>query len=192
VLGDVAAGSVSFVLNPTEQLRGDVDFTLVSIEGQSRADAPVVAAVTGRFADSVLRAQAGFNQATGDVVVSARFGMGHMAVAATSATTMAQNWWLQSVESFDKRNMHRLSGATDTGFAVWSSAFHEEGTLEPDNSLQDTSFDQTVSALQAGVQWTAEVGAGSLSVSPVFSYGDASATRTPTSAARRAASRPTA
>ncbi len=176
VLGDVAAGSeMSFVLNPTEQLRGDVDFTLVSIEGQSGADAPVVAAVTGRFADSVLRAQAGFNQATGDVVVSARFGMGHMAIAATSATTMAQNWWLQSVESFDKRNMHKLAGAEDSGFAVWSTAFHEEGTIEPDNQLQDTSFDQKVSGLQAGIQWTRELGGGSFSVSPVFSYGDASA-----------------
>jgi outer membrane autotransporter protein len=88
---------------------------------------------------------------------------------------MAQNWWLQSVESFDKRNMHKLSGATDTGFAVWSSAFHEEGTLDPDNPLQDASFDQKVSALQAGVQWTGEVGGGSFSVSPVFSYGDAQA-----------------
>ena len=48
-----------------------------------------------------------------------------------AATTMAQNWWLQSVESFDKRNMHKLSGATDSGFAVWSTAFHEEGTIEP-------------------------------------------------------------
>lgn len=176
VLGDVAEGTaMSFVLNPTEQLRGDVDFTLVSIEGQSEADAPVVAGVTGQFADSVLSAQASFNEATGAVVVSTRFGMGHMAVAAASATTMAQNWWLQSVESFGKRNMHKLSGATDTGLAVWSSAFHEEGTIEPDNDLQDASFDQTVSGLQAGIQWTRELGDGRFSVSPVFSYGDARA-----------------
>ncbi len=107
--------------------------------------------------------------------MSARFGMGHMAVAASAATTMAQNWWLQSVESFDKRNMHKLSGATDSGLAVWSTAFHEEGTIEPDNTLQDASFDQKVSGLQAGIQWTHELGDGSVSVSPVFSYGDASA-----------------
>ncbi len=176
VLGDVAAGTdMSFVLNPTEQLRGDVDFTLVSIDGQSDADAPVVAGVTGQFADSLLQAQARLDQATGDIVVSARFGMGHMAVAAASATTMAQDWWLQSVESFDKRNMHRLSGAEDSGFAVWSTAFHEEGTIEPDNQLQDASFDQKVSGLQAGIQWIRELGDGSFSVSPVFSYGDASA-----------------
>jgi outer membrane autotransporter protein len=176
VLGDVAEGTaMSFVLNPTEQLRGDVDFTLVSIEGQSEADAPVVAGVSGQYADSVLRAQASFNQATGDVVVSARFGMGHMAIAAASATTMAQNWWLQSVESFDKRNMHTLSGAEDSGFAAWSTAFHDEGTIEPDNDLQDASFDQKVSAIQAGIQWTRQLGDGRFSVSPVFSYGDASA-----------------
>jgi outer membrane autotransporter protein len=71
--------------------------------------------------------------------------------------------------------MHRLSGANDSGFAVWSTAFHEEGTIEPDNGLQDTSFDQKVSGLQAGIQWTREIGDGSFSVSPVFSYGDASA-----------------
>ena len=176
VLGDVAAGSeMSFVLNPTEQLSGEVGFALVSIEGQNLAAAPVVAGVSGQFADSVLGAQASFDKASGDVVVSARFGMGHMAVAASAATTMAQNWWLQSVESFDKRNMHKLSGATDSGFAVWSTAFHEEGTIEPDNMLQDSSFDQKVSGLQAGIQWTRELGDGSVSVSPVFSYGDASA-----------------
>ena len=42
-----------------------VDFTVVSIEGQGEADAPAVAGVTGQFADSVLGAQASFNQATG-------------------------------------------------------------------------------------------------------------------------------
>ncbi len=166
---------MSFVLNPTEQLSGEVDFTVMSIEGENEADAPAVAGVSGQFADSVLGAQASFDAASGDVVVSARFGMGHMAVAASAATTMAQNWWLQSVESFDKRNMHKLSGATDSGFAVWSTAFHEEGTIEPDNTLQDASFDQKVSGLQAGIQWTRELGDGSVSVSPVFSYGDASA-----------------
>jgi outer membrane autotransporter protein len=176
VQGDVAASSaMSFLLNPTEQMRGDIDFTLVSIDGQSEASAPVVAGVSGRFADSVLRAQASYNEATGKVVVSARFGMGHMAVAAASATTMAQNWWLQAVESFDKRNMHTLSGAEDSGFAVWTSAFHEEGTIDPDNQLQDASFDQKVSGLQAGVQWSRELGDGRFSVSPMFSYGDASA-----------------
>ena len=176
VLGDIAAGSeMGFVLNPTEQLSGEVDITVLSVEGENAAAAPTVAGVSGQFADSVLGAQASFDAASGDVVVSALFGMGHMAVAASAATTMAQSWWLQSVESFDKRNMHRLSGANDSGFAVWSTAFHEEGTIEPDNGLQDTSFDQKVSGLQAGIQWTRELGDGSVAVSPVFSYGDASA-----------------
>lgn len=176
VLGDVADGSeMSFVLNPAEQLGGDVDFTVASIAGDNGAGQPTIAGVSGRFADTLLSAEARYDAATGDVIVSARLGMGHMAVATAAATTMAQNWWLQSVETFDKRNMHKLSGAADTGFAVWSSAFHEEGTLDPDNRLQDTSFDQTVSAIQAGVQWTGEMGGGSLSVAPVFSYGDAEA-----------------
>ena len=176
VLGDVADGSeVSLVLNPTEQLSGDVDFTVASIAGGNGADQPTIAGVSGRFADTLLGAQARYDEATGDVVVSARLGMGHMAVAAASATVMAQNWWMQSVETFDKRNMHKLSGASDTGFAVWSSAFHEEGTVDPDNPFQDMSFDQKVSAIQAGVQWTGEVGGGSLSVAPLFGYGDAQA-----------------
>jgi outer membrane autotransporter protein len=176
ITGNLADGSaVSVVLNPTEQLKGDLDFAVVSVAGANDAAAPVVAGVSGRFADSVVSATANIDAATGDVVVSARFGMGHMAVAAASATTMAQNWWLQSVESFDKRNMHKLSGANDTGLAVWSSAFHEEGTIEPDNGLQDAGFDQKVSGLQAGIQWTRALGDGSLSLSPVFSYGDARA-----------------
>ena len=176
VLGDVAAGSdMSLLLNPAEQMSGNVDFTVASIAGSNGADQPIIAGVSGRYADTLLSAEARYDEATGDVVVSAVLGMGHLAVAASSATVMAQNWWMQSVETFDKRNMHRLSGATDTGFSAWSTAFHEEGTIVPDNALQDMGFDQKVSAIQAGVQWTGEVGGGSLSVSPVFGYGDAEA-----------------
>jgi outer membrane autotransporter protein len=131
--------------------------------------------VSGQFADSLLSAEVRTDAATGDVLVSATFGMGHMAIAAASATTMAQNWWLQSVETYDKRNMHRLSGADETGWSAWSSVFHEEGTLEPDNSLQDVGFDQKVSALQAGIQWTGEIGGGRLSAGPILGYGDARA-----------------
>ena len=174
--GDIADGSsLGFVLNPLEQLKGDIDFTLVSVGGDNNADLPTIAGVTGRFADSLLSAEARIDEATGDVLVGARFGMGHMAIAATAATTMAQNWWMQSVETFDKRNMHLLSGARDAGVAAWVSVFHEEGTIDPDNALQDVSFDQKVSGLQAGIQWTGEVGGGRLVAGPVFGYGDARA-----------------
>jgi outer membrane autotransporter protein len=174
--GNLAAGSsVGLVLNPVEQLKGDVDFTIVSVGGDNDASAPTIAGVTGQFADSLLSAQARTDAATGDLLVSARFGMGHMAIAAASATTMAQSWWLQSVESYDKRNMHRLSGAGEAGWSAWGSVFHDEGTLSPENALQDVSFDQKVSALQAGIQWTGEIGGGRLSAGPVFGYGDARA-----------------
>jgi len=174
--GDMTSGStLGVVLNPVEQLKGDIDFTIVSVGGDNDANAPTIAGVSGQFADSLLSAEVRTDSATGDVLVSATFGMGHMAIAAGSATTMAQNWWLQSVETYDKRNMHRLSGASETGWSAWGSVFHEEGTIDPDNSLQDVSFDQKVSALQAGVQWTGEVGGGRLSAGPIFGYGDARA-----------------
>jgi outer membrane autotransporter protein len=174
--GDVTSGSaIGVVLNPAEQLKGDIDFTIVSVGGDNDANAPTISGVSGQFADSLLNAEVRTDAATGDVLVSATFGMGHMAIAAASATTMAQNWWLQSVETYDKRNMHRLSGADETGWSAWGSVFHEEGTIDPDNSLQDVSFDQKVSALQAGVQWTGEVGGGRLSAGPIFGYGDARA-----------------
>jgi outer membrane autotransporter protein len=173
--GDVTDGSsLSFVLNPLEQLKGDVDFTVLTVDGDN-AGALSIAGVTGQFADSLLSAEVRTDEATGEVQIGARFGMGHMAIAAASATTMAQSWWLQSVESFDKRNMHLLSAAKDAGWAAWASVFHEEGTLSPDNALQDVSFDQKVSALQAGIQWTGEVGGGRLVAGPVFGYGDARA-----------------
>jgi outer membrane autotransporter protein len=174
--GDITDGSrLGVLLNPVEQLKGDIDFTVISVGGDNDGDTPTIAGVTGQFADSLLSAELRTDAATGDVLVSARFGMGHMAIAAASATTMAQSWWLQSVESFDKRNMHLLSGAKDAGWATWVSVFHEEGTLDPDNALQDVSFDQKVSALQAGIQWTGEVGGGRLVAGPVFGYGDARA-----------------
>jgi len=136
-----------------------------------------VAGVTGGFADSLLDATASFDEASGQVLVTATFGMGHMATAAASSTTMAQHWWMQSAGSFEKRNMHRLAGANDTGLSVWGSAFHDEGTISPDNALQDAGFDQKLSGLQTGIQWTQDLGGGSFSVSPMFSYGDARASQ---------------
>ena len=131
--------------------------------------------MTGPFADSLLNAQASFDEETGEVIVSAVFGMGHMATAAGSATSMAQDWWMQSVGTFGQRNMYRLAGAEDAGLSAWGTVFHEEGTILPGNSLQDVSFDQKLSGLQAGVEWALDVGGGSFSVGPMFSYGNADA-----------------
>ena len=176
ITGDVADGSaMSVVLNPTEQFSGANEFAVITVEGQNGSSAPVVAGVTGGFADSLLDAQASFSEETGQVVVTATFGMGHMATAAASSTTMAQNWWLQSVGSYKDRNMQRLAGGDDTGPSVWGTAFHEEGTATPANILQDVSFDQKLSGLQSGIEWTLDAGAGSVSVGPILSYGSARA-----------------
>jgi outer membrane autotransporter protein len=175
ITGDVADGSeMRVVLNPTGQLSGETTLTLITVGGVNGADAPVIAGVTGNFADSLLGAEISFDESSGEVVVTAQFGMGHMATSAVSATTMAQNWWMQSLGSFDKRNLQKLAGAEDTGVSVWAAAFHEEGTYEPGNDLQDTSFDQKLSGLQTGVEWQKEVAGGSFTLGAMFSQGDAS------------------
>jgi outer membrane autotransporter protein len=176
ITGNVADGSaMGIMLNPVEQLRGETEFAVITVGGENDAGAPVFAGVGGDFADSLLDAQARFDAATGRVLVTARFGMGHLATAAAATTTLAQGWWLQAIGSFSKRGMHRLAGADDTGISVWGSAFHEDGTITPRNDLQDTGFDQKLSGLQSGIEWTTKVGSGSLSVAPVFTYGDAQA-----------------
>ena len=101
--------------------------------------------------------------------------MGHMATSVSAATSMAQHWWMQSVGSLDKRDMQQLAGLQDSGLSVWATAFHEEGSVDPTNDLQDVSFDQKLSGLQTGIEWKGDVGGGSFSVGPMFSYGNASA-----------------
>ena len=107
--------------------------------------------------------------------MTARFGMGHMATSVTSATSMAQHWWMQSVGSLDKRDMQQLAGLQDSGLSVWAGVFHEEGSVDPSNDLQDVSFDQKLSGMQAGIEWKGDVGGGTFSVGPMYSYGNASA-----------------
>ena len=119
ITGNVADGSaISVVVNPTEQFSGENEFSVITIGGQNGSSAPVVAGVTGPFADSLLNAQARFDEETGEVIVSTVFGMGHMATAAGSATSMAQDWWMQSVGTFGRRNMYRLAGAEDAGLSA--------------------------------------------------------------------------
>jgi outer membrane autotransporter protein len=178
ITGDVADGSaMSVALNATEQLSGDVSFTVITVGGDNRGDAPAITGVTGSFADSLQNAEISFSEATGEVTVTASFGMGHMATSAASATTLAQHWWMQSAGSLDRRDMQQLAGLEDTGLSVWAAAFHEEGSVEPGNELQDVSFDQKLSGLQTGVEWKSDLGGGSFSIGPVFSYGNASSSQ---------------
>ena len=144
---------MSVVLNPTEQLSGETTFTVITVDGENNADAPVIAGVTGNFADSLLGAEVNYSEATGEVNVTARFGMGHMATSASAATTMAQNWWMQSIGSFDKRNLQQLAGLEDAGVSAWATVFQEEGSVDPTNELQDVSFDQKLTGVQTGIEW---------------------------------------
>jgi outer membrane autotransporter protein len=90
---------------------------------------------------------------------------------------MAQHWWMQSVGSLDKRDMMQLAGLQDSGISAWASIFQEEGSVDPSNDLQDVSFDQKLSGMQSGVEWKGDVGGGTFSVGPMFSYGTASASQ---------------
>ena len=175
ITGDVADDStMSVVLNTTEQLSGATSFKVITVGGENNGNA-VVAGVTGDFADSLQDAEVNYSEATGEITVTAHFGMGHMATSAASATTMAQHWWMQSVGSLDKRDMQQIAGLEDSGLSVWAATFHEEGSVNPTNDLQDASFDQKLSGLQTGIEWKGDVGGGSFSVGPMFSYGNASA-----------------
>ena len=88
---------------------------------------------------------------------------------------MAQHWWMQSVGSLDRRDMQQIVGLEDSGLSVWAGVFQEEGSVDPSNDLQDVSFDQKLSGMQTGIEWKGDVGGGSFSVGPMYSYGSASA-----------------
>jgi len=176
ITGDVADGSsMAVVINATEQLSGETSTTLITIDGDNGSSAPTLAGVTGNFAGSLLGAEVVYED--GEVMVTTTFGMGHMATSAASATTMAQHWWMQSAGSLDRRDMQQFAGQEDSGLSAWAATFHEEGSVDPTNDLQDVSFDQKVSGLQAGIDWKANLGGGSFNIGPVFSYGNASATQ---------------
>jgi hypothetical protein len=122
ITGDVAEGSsMSVVLNPTRQLSGDTSFTVITVDGDNQADSTTIAGISGNFADSLQSAEVSYEN--GEVTVTARFGMGHMATSASSATSMAQHWWMQSIGSLDKRDMQQLAGAKDMGLSVWARAW---------------------------------------------------------------------
>ena len=63
ITGDVADGSsMSIVLNPTEQLSGETSFNVITVGGENDADAPLIAGVTGNFADSLLGAEVSYSR----------------------------------------------------------------------------------------------------------------------------------
>ena len=113
ITGNVADGSeIGVVLNPVEQLKGTVEIRPIDIGGTNGADVIKVAGVTGIYAESLIGSEAHYDAATGDIVINATFGMGHLATAVTAATTMTQNWWLQSVGSYERRNPITLGRVT--------------------------------------------------------------------------------
>ena len=89
---------------PGRAAQGQVEIRPINIGGTNGADVIKVAGVTGVYAESLLGSEAHYDAATGDIVINAIFGMGHLATAVTAATTMTQNWWLQSVGSYERRN----------------------------------------------------------------------------------------
>jgi len=176
ITGNVADGSeIGVILNPVEQLKGSVEIRPINIGGTNDADLIKVAGVTGLYTDSLLESEAHYDAATGDVVINAIFGLGYLGTAASAATTMTQNWWLQSIGSYERRNPIRHAGAKRDGLWVWSSAFSDVGVVEPDNGLQDTSFNQQLLGSQVGLTFTREVGGASLSFGPMAAYGRAKA-----------------
>ncbi len=176
ITGNVADGSeIGVILNPVEQLKGAVEFRPINIKGTNGADVIEVAGASGIYADSLIGSEAHYEASTGDVVINATFGLGHMGTAANAAAVSAQNWLTGSLSSFGDRNIHAYTGRKGDGLAVWGYAFQDEGEIRPDSDLQDLSFRQITSGLQAGVQWTKDVSGGRVSVSPMFTYGTAEA-----------------
>ena len=71
-------------MNPTEQLSGEVQLAPIVIEGVNGAETLELAGTSGRFGDTLQDAVFSFDEATGQVRVTARFGMGNLASAAAS------------------------------------------------------------------------------------------------------------
>jgi len=172
ITGDVADGSeIGVVVNLLDPFKGDLTFAPIHIDGSNGADLLEVAGASGFYADSFVGGEAHFDQASGDVIVTATFGMGHMATAANAAAIGAQNWLSGSLSSYGHRNIQAYTGRKGEGLAVWGYAFQDEGRIHPDSDLQELSFSEISSGFQAGVQWSQDIAGGRVSVSPMFTYG---------------------
>lgn len=174
ITGNVASGSdIGFILNPVEQLKGAVEIRPLNIGGTNDASVIDVAGVTGLYADSLVSSATRFDAASGDVVIDAVFGLGHMGTAANSAAVSAQNWLAASLGSYGDRNIRAYTGRNGEGLSAWGYAFQDEGEIRPGSDLQDLSFRQIAQGVQAGVQWSRDLAGGRFSVSPMFTYGTA-------------------
>lgn len=170
--GNVLAGSdIGIILNPVEQLKGEIEYRPINIGGTNGADVIDVAGASGLYADSLIDWETNYEAATGDVVINATFGLGHMGTAANAAAISAGNWLAGSLSSYDKRNIQAYTGRNGDGLAVWGYAWQDEGRIKPGSDLQDLGFSQIASGLQAGVQWTQDISGGRVSVSPMVTYG---------------------
>ena len=150
ITGNVADGSeIGVVLNPVEQLKGTVEIRPINIGGTNGADVIKVADVTGIYAESLLGSEAHYDAATGDIVINATFGMGHLATAVTAATTMTQNWWLQSVGSYERRNPITTLGKRD-GLSVWASAFTDVSMIGQGTICRMSASTSICSARRSG------------------------------------------
>ena len=170
--GDVGEGSaIGVVINPTEQMSGQVGFgTLIKVGGENYAGDVELLGVSGNFADTLLDARIHMRE-DGSAALSGIFGMGHLSTATTAATSMLQNYWMQSVSSFDQRNSRWLSGSREGGISVWGGGYHNEGYIKAHNARQNTHFDQLMSGTQFGLTYTATIGGATLAVGPNFSQG---------------------
>jgi len=170
--GDVVPDSeIGVIINPVEQLKGEVEWRPITINGTNDAELIELFSVTGLYADSFLDGEAVYDAATGDIVINATFGLGHMGTAANAAAVSAGNWLTGTLSSYGHRNIHAYTGRKGEGLAMWGYAFQDEGRINPDSDLQDLSFSEISTGLQAGVQWSQDVWGGRVSVSPMFTYG---------------------
>ncbi|QOL26132.1 hypothetical protein LP316_02140 [Thalassotalea sp. LPB0316] len=193
VTGDIAQGTqVGVTLNAAEQLKGEVSWNLTStsnttggaavlstdastgdaiitIEGENGIETITLDGLTGDFGDTVQKAELVLDEATGEWVLNATFGLSHFGTAAISSNIVMQDWWSQSINN-TKHGVASVANAQE-GFSGWAAVFNQEGTVTPNSSIQDLSFDERLSGMQAGLLWTKKFGESALNVNPFVAVG---------------------
>lgn len=170
VTGDLAAGSsVDLILNPTEQLKGEVTIGAIKVGGENHGTAQVQQ-VTGAFSDTLQNVNVTFDQASGEFNIVGTFGLSHLGSAVMSANIMAGSWWQNSIANATAFAGNKNAPKGENGLTPWASFLHEEGSVTP-LSGQNLSFNQTLSGLQFGVDFNLAMGDSSLTVSPFVSSG---------------------
>ena len=170
VNGDLLAGSsVDLILNPTEQLKGDVTIGAIKVGGENHGTAQVQQ-VTGAFSDTLQNVSVTFDQTSGEYKVVGNFGLSHLGSAVMSANIMAGSWWQNSIANATAFAGNKNAPKGENSITPWGSFLHEEGSVNP-LSTQNLSFNQTLSGLQFGVDFNVTMGDSSLTVSPFVSSG---------------------